>query len=73
MATIGELLRSIPPEEMMLFLDFMVPTINLPECAELLGVMRASAPPDALKALLDRVRKARGESDWQKLEALLEG
>jgi hypothetical protein len=72
MATMGELLGSIPPEEMMLYLDFMIPAMNLPECAELLEGMKASAPPEAFKALADRARKARGESDWQKLEALLE-
>jgi hypothetical protein len=56
----------------MLYLDFMIPAMNLPECAELLGGMRASAPPEAFKALATHARRARGESDWQKLEALLE-
>ena len=71
MTTMGALLGSIPPEEMMAYLDFMVPAMNLPECAELLGGMKAGSPPEVFKAMADRARKARGESDWQKLEALL--
>jgi hypothetical protein len=71
MAMVGELIGSIPPEEMMLWIDLMFPAMNLPECAELLGAMKAGAPPEAFKVLADRVHMARGELDWQKLETLL--
>ena len=71
MAMVGELLGSIPADEMMVWIDLMFPAMNLPECAELLGAMRAGAPPEAFKALAERVHMARGDSDWQKLQTLL--
>jgi hypothetical protein len=71
MAMVGELIGSIPADEMMLWIDLMFPAMNLPECAELLGAMRVGAPPEAFKVLADRVHMARGESDWQKLKTLL--
>jgi hypothetical protein len=71
MAMVGELIGSIPPDELMLWIDLMVPAMNLPECAELLGIMKAGAPPEAFKVLAERVHMARGEADWQKLKSLL--
>ena len=71
MAMVGELLGSIPEDEMMLWIDLMFPSMNLPECGELLGAMRAGAPPEAFKALAERVHMARGELDWQKLKTML--
>jgi hypothetical protein len=68
---VGELLGSIPSDELMLWIDWMFPAMNLPECAELLGAMRTGAPPEAFKAFAERVHMARGESDWQKLKTLL--
>ena len=71
MAMVGELLGSIPADEMMLWIDLMFPAMNLPECAELLGAMRAGTPPEAFRLLAERVHMARGELDWQKLKTLL--
>jgi hypothetical protein len=68
---VGELIGSIPPDELMLWIDLMFPAMNLPECAELLGIMKAGAPPETFKALAARVHTARGEADWQKLKSLL--
>ena len=71
MVIVGELLGSIPSDELMVWIDWMFPAMNLPECAELLGAMRTGAPPEAFKAFAERVHMARGESDWQKLKTLL--
>jgi hypothetical protein len=71
MAMVGELIGSIPPDELMLWIDLMVPAMNMPECAEFLGIMKAGAPPEAFNTLAERVHMARGEADWQKLKTLL--
>jgi hypothetical protein len=71
MAMVGELIGSIPSDELLLWIDLMVPAMNMPECAEFLRIMQAGAPPEAFKALADRVHMARGEADWQKLKTLL--
>jgi hypothetical protein len=71
MAMVGELIGNIPPDELMLWVDLMFPAMNLPECAELLSIMKAGAPPEAFKALAERVHMARSETDWQNLKALL--
>lgn len=69
MAMEGELLGSIPADEMMLWIDFMFPAMNFPECVELMGSMKAGAPPEAFKAMAERIRLARGESNRQELKA----
>ena len=71
MAMVGELIGSIPPDELMLWIDLMVPAMNMPECAEFLGIMKAGAPPEAFRTLAERVHMARGEADWQKLKTSL--
>jgi hypothetical protein len=71
MAMVGELIGSIPPDELILWIDLMSPAMNMPECAEFLGIMKAGAPPEAFKALAERVHMARGEADWQKLKTAL--
>jgi hypothetical protein len=58
-------------DESMLWIDSMFPAMNLPECAELPGAMRAGVPPEAFNALAERVHMARGEPDWQKLKTQL--
>ena len=71
MAMVGELIGSIPPDEFILWIDLMFPAMNLSECAELLGIMKAGAQPEAFKALAERVHMARDEADWQKLKTPL--
>jgi hypothetical protein len=71
MSMMGELLGSIPQDEMLLYIDYMFPAMNLPECVQLLGNIKTGAPAETFMVLANRVRKARGESDWQKIKALL--
>ena len=71
MAMVGELIGSIPADEMMLWIDCMFPAMNLAECADLLGAMKAGAPPEAFNALANRVHMALGDLDWQKLKMLI--
>jgi len=71
MGVMGALIGSIPQEEMMLYIDIMIPAMNVLECVEFLRGMRDGTAPEAFTAFLDRARMARGESDWQKLEASL--
>jgi hypothetical protein len=71
MSLMAELLGSIPQDEMLLYIDYMFPAMNLPECIELLGNLKSGAPVESFIVLADRVRKARGEADWQKIKSLL--
>jgi hypothetical protein len=71
MSLMAELLGSIPQDEMLLYIDYMFPAMNLPECIELLGNIKSGAPVESFIVLADRVRKARGEADWQKIKSLL--
>jgi hypothetical protein len=71
MVMTGELIGSIPEDELMLWVDWMFPAMNLPECPELLSAMGVGAPPEAFKAQAERVHMARGESVRQKLKTLL--
>ncbi len=70
-AMVGQLVGNIPADEMMLWIDCMVPAMNAREGAELLGQMKAGAPPAAYQAMADRARTALGPSNWSKLEALM--
>jgi hypothetical protein len=70
-AAVGQLIGSIPPDEIMLWIDCMLPAMNLLECAELLGGIKAGAPPAAYQAMADRARTALGPANWSKLEALM--
>ncbi|MBN1362847.1 MAG: hemerythrin domain-containing protein [Sedimentisphaerales bacterium] len=70
-AMVGGLIASIPPDEMMLWIDCMAPAMNPRECADLLGQMKAGAPPEAFDAMADRARRAVGPSNWARLEALM--
>ncbi|MFN8018934.1 MAG: hemerythrin domain-containing protein [Acidimicrobiales bacterium] len=50
------IIASIPPEEMARSLAFMLPAMNADDRAELLGAMRAEAPPEAFAQVLDLAR-----------------
>ncbi|MDM0034174.1 hemerythrin domain-containing protein [Variovorax sp. J22P271] len=61
------LVASIPPDEMMYVLRWMVPFMNPIERAAMLGDMRAHAPAPAFAAALEVVRPHLGEREWAKL------
>jgi hypothetical protein len=61
------LVASIPPQEMMFALRWMVPFMNPPERAAMLSDMRANAPAPAFAAALDIVRPHLSEQEWAKL------
>jgi hemerythrin-like domain-containing protein len=63
----GELVASIPPEENMVVLRWMVPAMTPAERLQLLRNMQAHAPAPAFAAALDVVRPHLGTGDWAKL------
>lgn len=65
------LVASIPPEEMMFVLRWLVPFMNPAERAGMLADMRAHAPAPAFAAALDVVRPHLSEREWAKLSASL--
>jgi hypothetical protein len=67
MAIHDALVGSIPPEEMMFVVRWMVPFMNPAERAAMLGDMRAKAPAPAFAAALDVVRPHLSEREWSKL------
>ena len=69
---IDALVGSIPPEEMMFVVRWMVPFMNPAERAAMLGDMRAKAPAPAFAAALDVVRPHLSEREWAKLSASLQ-
>lgn len=68
----GALLASIPPDEMMFALRWMVPCMNPAERADLLADMRLHAPAPAFAAALDVVRPHLDDRGWSKLCAALD-
>ena len=61
------LLASIPPQEMMFALRWMVPFMNPAERAGMLGDMRAHAPAPAFAAALATARPHLSAREWDKL------
>ena len=61
------LVASIPPEEMMEVMRWLVPFMNPAERVAVLGDMQAQAPAPAFAAVLDSVRPRLTESEWAKL------
>lgn len=66
------LVGSIPPEEMMFAMRWLVPFMSPIERAGFLGDVRAKAPPPAFQAILDTVRPHLAEREWAKLAKALE-
>jgi hypothetical protein len=66
------LVGSIPPDEMMQVMRWMVPFMNAPERAMMLADMRAKAPPPAFAAVLDLVRPHLSAREWDKLAQALD-
>lgn len=61
------LVASIPPQELMLGLRWMVPYLAPRERLGLLTGIRAQAPAPAFAAILDVVRPHLGDREWSKL------
>ena len=61
------LVASIPPAENMLVMRWMIPNINAPQGAAVLGGMRQGAPAEAFQAVMDTVRPHLNDRDWGKL------
>lgn len=66
------LVASIPPEEMMLVLRWMVPFMNPAERAGMLQGMQAHAPAPAFQVALDTVRPHLSAREWDKLARALQ-
>lgn len=69
MALEGSIVASIPPEENLEFLRWMVPAMTPSERALLLGDMQAHAPAEVFSAALDALRPRMDALDWRKLES----
>lgn len=63
----GALLASIPPEEMMYTLRWLVPFMNPTERQAMMGEMQAHAPAPAFAAAMDTVRPHLSDTEWAKL------
>lgn len=61
------LVASIPPDEMMVVLRWMVPFMNPAERLAMLSDLQAHAPAPAFQAALDTVRPHLTEREWAKL------
>jgi Hemerythrin HHE cation binding domain len=66
-----QLLASIPPAELMATLAFMLPALTPPQRAGLLLGMRASAPPEAVAAVLSLAESVLDLRAWAQLKAAL--
>jgi hypothetical protein len=66
-ATHQALVASIPPEEMMFTLRWMVPHMNAGERTMMMTDMQANAPAPAFAAAIDVVRPHLNASEWAKL------
>ncbi len=60
----GEIVGSIPPDEMARSLAFMLPAMNADDRADLLGGMRAGAPQDAFDAVVGLARSVLLPADF---------
>jgi hypothetical protein len=65
------LVASIPPDDMLFVLRWMVPFMNPAERAGMLGAMKAAAPAPAFQAALDTVRPHLTEREWTQLARAL--
>jgi hypothetical protein len=62
-----ELVASIPPEEMMTTVRWMLPAMNAEERCLLVNDLQAKAPAPAVAAILDLARAHLAARDWAKL------
>lgn len=66
------LVASIPPQEMMYTVRWLVPFMNPAERAAMLGDMKVHAPAPAFAAVIDTVRPHLSEQEWLKLARALD-
>jgi hypothetical protein len=66
------LVASIPPEEMMFTVRWLIPFMNPAERAAVLGDMRSNAPAPAFQAVLATVRPHLTDREWAKLARSLD-
>lgn len=67
----NDLVASIPPEEMMTILRWLVPFMNPAERTAMMADMQAHAPAPAFAAALDTVRPYLTQAEWGKLTCSL--
>lgn len=63
----AELLASLPPEETMFVLRWMIPALTPAERLDVMRDMQAHAPAPAFDAALELVRTHLGSGDWARL------
>lgn len=63
----GALVASIPPAEMMVVAQWMIPFMNPAERTLVLGDMQQNAPAPAFEAILQVARERLNDKDWTKL------
>lgn len=68
-----QLVSSIPPAEMALFLRWMIPAMSPMERAALLTGIKLHAPAEAFSATMGSLKPYLAERDWNKLTAALAG
>jgi hypothetical protein len=61
------LVATIPPEEMLMVVRWMLPQLSLPEQVEMLQGMRMGAPEPFFNAVLDVARQHLSQTAWAKL------
>lgn len=71
MALHHRIVSSLPPQENLLVMRWMIPAVTPAERAQVLGGMRAGAPAEALAAVLDAVRPHLDDSAWDQLARAL--
>lgn len=68
----GAIVASIPPEETMLIMRWMLPSVSHAERVAMLAGMRANAPREAFDGMLALARSCLNPKDWGKLTRALE-
>lgn len=64
------IIGSIPPDDIITFMSFMIPAMNRAERAGLLGGMKAAAPEEAFAAVLElAARPTLSVEDWEDLRS----
>ena len=66
------LVASIPPQEMMQIVRWLVPFMNPAERAAMMGDMKANAPMEVFSAVIDTVRPHLSDAEWVKLARALQ-
>nr|WP_277750901.1 hemerythrin domain-containing protein [Anaerobacillus alkaliphilus] len=63
-----KLRSSIPPEEMAVYLSYMLPAMNVYERVGMLSQMQKFAPPEAFRGVCELAKNVLAEKDWTELE-----